>query len=213
MILFIRMIYGINNAKIKMSFVVCVLFSILYYFFQLEIKFRMGKPVKVTGNLINASDNSDSSELIFTQTQDDVVSFILQIPSEGFYKLQVYALPVTDESKTLPGVYNYLINCGRMSKPVQPFPKQYAQWKEGCYLHEPMFLKGMSGNTKFKVLVPKAKAVAVTFNDDWFQLNAVGNDVWEGSVLLDKAKSSKVTLNANYGGEELKYSTLLEYSL
>lgn len=91
----------------------------------------MGQPVKVTGNLIETSTTKDYSNLLFTQTQGDVVSYIIQLPNPGFYKLQIYALPVSDDSKTLPGVFNYLINCTRAPKPVQPFPKQYAQWKEG----------------------------------------------------------------------------------
>jgi len=52
--------------------------------------------------------------------------------------LQVYALPFSDPSENLPGVYNYLINCANVhAKPIQ-FPKQYGQWKEGCFLHEPL---------------------------------------------------------------------------
>jgi len=51
---------------------------------------------------------------------------------------QVYALPFSDPSENLPGVYNYLINCANVpAKPIQ-FPKQYGQWKEGCLLHEPL---------------------------------------------------------------------------
>lgn len=51
--------------------------------------------------------------------------------------LQVYGLPFSDPSENLPGVYNYLINCTKTSPNVGAFPKQYGQWKEGCYLYEP----------------------------------------------------------------------------
>ena len=58
--------------------------------------------------------------------------------SDSLRTLQVYALPFSDPSENLPGVYNYLINCANVhAKPIQ-FPKQYGQWKEGCFLHEPL---------------------------------------------------------------------------
>lgn len=178
---------------------------------EVEVKFRMGQPVKVTGNLIETSTTKDYSNLLFTQTQGDVVSYIIQLPNPGYYKLQVYALPVNDDSKTLPGVYNYLINCTRAPKPVQPFPKQYAQWKEGCYLYGPLTIANADGTVNFKAVVPKGKQVAVTVNDTWTQLKNSGGDVWEGAVQI--VKNSRVTLNVNYGGDETKYSTLLEYNM
>lgn len=190
--------------------ITCILY--LYIFsFKVEVKFRMGQPVKVTGNLIETSTTKDYSNLLFTQTQGDVVSYIIQLPNPGYYKLQVYALPVNDDSKTLPGVYNYLINCTRAPKPVQPFPKQYAQWKEGCYLYGPLTIANADGTVNFKAVVPKGKQVAVTVNDTWTQLKNSGGDVWEGAVQI--VKNSRVTLNVNYGGDETKYSTLLEYNM
>lgn len=171
----------------------------------------MGQPVKVTGNLIEASTTKDYSNHLFTQTQGDVVSYIVQMPSTGYYKLQIYALPVSDESKTLPGVYNYLINCTRAPKAAQPFPKQYAQWKEGCYLYEPLTIANSNGSVAFKATVPSAKSVAVTVNDSWTQLKNSGGNVWEGPVQI--TKDARVTLNVNYGGDDTKYSTLLEYNL
>ncbi|KAJ8317366.1 hypothetical protein KUTeg_005270 [Tegillarca granosa] len=156
---------------------------------------------------IETPDNSDISKLIFTHTKGNTISYLLQIPSEGYYKLQVYALLLTDDSKTLQGVFNYLIKCDKAASSVFPYPKQYAQWKEGCYLYEPLILHDSPGNVRFKVYVPKAKAVAVTFNEEWNHLNDTGNDVWEGNAELDKSKGSKVKLNANFSGEEAKYST------
>ncbi|KAJ8317367.1 hypothetical protein KUTeg_005271 [Tegillarca granosa] len=167
------------------------------------------RPVKVTGNLLKAPDNSDFSNLIFTHTKGNTISYLLQIPSEGYYKLQVYALPLTDDSKTLQGVFNYLIKCDRAASSVFPYPNQYAQWKEGCYLYEPLILHDSPGNVRFKVYVPKAKAVAVTFNEDGTILTTPEMTYAE----LDKSKGSKVKLNANFSGEEAKYSTLLEYTL
>lgn len=172
----------------------------------------MDRPVKVTGNLIQVSTLKEHVENIFTQTSQDVVSFLVQIPETGYYKLQIYALPVSDESKTLPGVYNYLLNCPTISKPVHPYPKQYAQWKEGCYIYGPLVVSknNLNSGVSFKVVVPKAKAVAAVVNEEWTQLENKNGDVWEGNV---KGDADKLTLNANFGGEESKYSTLLEYSM
>ncbi|KAK3095952.1 hypothetical protein FSP39_021272 [Pinctada imbricata] len=178
---------------------------------EVEIKFRMGQKVKVTGNLIQVANTKDLSDHIFTQTHEDVVSFLVTMPATGYYKLQVYALPVTDDSKTLPGVYNYLINCTEVRKSVCPYPKQYAQWKEGCYLYEPLTLENSNCSAGFKAFIPRAKSVAVTVNETWTQLSNKGGDTWEGNVAI--AANARVTLNANYGGDESKYSTLLEYNL
>lgn len=176
------------------------------------MKFKFDKLVKVTGNLIQVSTLKECSDGIFTQTQGNVVSFLVQVPDPGYYKLQIYALPVTDESKTLPGVFNYLLNCSNVPKAPRPYPKQYAQWKEGCYLQEPLLISKseLSGGVNFRVTVPNAKAVAVVVKDEWTQLDKKEGDLWEGRVT---GNADKMTLNANFGGEELKYSTLLEYTL
>lgn len=77
-------------------------------------------------------------EFVFIQTKDSVVSFIVSCPSVGFYKLQLYAIPVHDPNQQLPGVYNYLINCRKKTEDVYPFSRQYALWKKGCYIWEPL---------------------------------------------------------------------------
>jgi len=120
------------------------------------------------------------------------------------------------DSKQFPNVYNYLVNCVRALHPVFPFPKQYAQWKEGCYLHEPLFLHKElpMKNTLFKAIIPNAKSAAVVVGEEWFQLDKVGNH-WEGKFNMDQFKGSdkKITLNANTGPDESKFATLLEYKL
>lgn len=180
---------------------------------EVEIKFRAKNPVKVTANLVNVITQQESSDTIFTQTNGDVVSFIVKMSSVGYHKFQIFALPASDESKTLPGVYNYLINCTRLSHRVLQFPKQYAQWKQGCYLTEPLTIDpdGPLKGIHFRVLVPNATAVAVTVGDNWTQLDNKGHNNWEGSVSATKGE--RLTLNANYGGDSSKYATLLEYSL
>ncbi|KAL5015684.1 hypothetical protein ScPMuIL_005273 [Solemya velum] len=184
---------------------------------EVEIELKMATPVKVTGNLIQMESLKELPEYVFTQTKEDVVKFLVWIPKAGYYKLQIYALPLSDDSKTLPGVYNYLINCTNTPKMVQPFPKQFAQWKEGCYLTEPLNIpKGSPINEiRFKVTIPNCKAAAIVAEGEWTHLEEKGSGNWEGVVCLEqfRGKDAKVTLNANYGGEESKYSTLLEYKI
>lgn len=185
----------------------------------LEIKIRAPKPMKVTSNLIACVDDREYKELVFTQTEKDTVSLVIAFPDSGYFKLQVYALPSTDDSKTLPNVYNYLVhNTAKPSGRVCNFPKQYAQWKDGCYLWEPLNLKGLNNldNVHFKVSIPGAKAVALTVDSEWFHLQQGADGVWQGSVKgLSKfvGKVAKASLNANYGSDDSKYSSLLEYDL
>jgi hypothetical protein len=181
---------------------------------ELEIKFKAPRPVKVTTNLLNSNGDKDVSEFVFTQTKDGVLAFVLAFPEAGFYKFQIFALEASDESKSLPNVYNYLIQVKDALRAAYPFPKQYAQWKDGCYLFTPLVLNAKTSLAKvdFKVYVPNAKAVAVVAAGEWVHLTKKG-DNWEGTAALSKhrGKDVKVTLNANYGPDETKYATLLEY--
>lgn len=182
---------------------------------EVEIKFKTPKPIKVTLNLLNASkDDSDHSEFVFTQTKDNVLSFIVTFPESGWYKFQVFALDAKSEEKSLPNVYNYLIHVKEALKPAYNYPKQYAQWKDGCYLYSPIILNAKTSLAKveFKVFVPNAKALAVVCDGEWIHLAKKGEN-WEGNASLSKHRGSgkKVTINANFGADETKYATLLEY--
>ena len=175
--------------------------------------------LQVTSNLIACPSEQEYKELVFTQTQGDVVTLIVQLPAAGYFKLQIYALLSSDDSKTLPNVYNYLIHCttGPSGAPP-PFPKQYAQWKEGCYLHEPLNLSTLNNldTVNFKVHIPGAKAVALTVDKEWFHLTQGADGLWQGQVKglgRFKGKAQKASLNANYGPDETKFSSLLEYDL
>jgi len=183
---------------------------------QMEIKLKCKEPLKVTHQLINCRTDQDCSEFVFTQTLHGVISFIVSLPESGFYKFQLFALPANDESKSLPNVYNYLIECVRALHPVFPFPKQYAQWKDGCYLHEPLVLHSQAPlrNVFWKVIIPGANAVAIVAGGEWFHLEKKGNH-FEGKSDLDqfRGKDTKVTMNANVGADESKYSTMLEYRI
>lgn len=183
---------------------------------QLEIQFATAQEMRVTANLIEADTDKDFPDYVFTQTQGSVVSFVVTLPNPGFYKLQLYSIPASDTSQQLPGVYNYLINCKKITQQAFPFPKQYAQWKEGCFMETPLVLHPNCGNeVLFRVLVPKAAAVAVVAGDEWTHLSSPQTGMWEGKVKLGGlyGRGVKVTLNANYGGDPTSYATLLEYNV
>lgn len=186
---------------------------------ELKIKYNENQKVKVTHQLIKCSDESDQSQYVFTQTKDNTITFVIHMPEFGYYKFQIFALSADDDSKSLPNVYNYVINCVKALHPVFPFPKQYAQWKDGCYLEKPLVLHSGAPlkNVQWKVTIPGAKAVAVVADGEWFQFDRVGltND-FEGKTDLSPYKDKKdpkITLNANFGPDESKFSTMLLFSM
>lgn len=183
---------------------------------QLEVRVRVSKPTKMTATLTNCAKNEEIPQHVFTQMKDDIFSFFVSLPEVGYYKLQLFALLLPDDSKTLPGVYNYLINCSRISTAVVTYPKQFAQWKEGCYMVSPRNIDPNTSlaNTKFEVFIPNAKSAAVVADGNWTHLDQNAAGMWEGCVNLDayRFKDAKVTLNANYGDDN-KFSTLLEYKV
>ncbi|XP_076460852.1 uncharacterized protein LOC143293635 [Babylonia areolata] len=184
---------------------------------EAEIKFRVSAPVKSTCNLIQVRTEQDFPQYVFTQTCNEQLSYVISFPEHGWYKFQIFALPASDPNKSLPNVFNYLIDVRRALKAVYHYPKQYAQWRNGCYLYNPLILNSSSRlhNVPFKVLVPKAKQVAVVAAGEWTQLEKAAGaaDTWEGHVSVDqhRGKGVKVTLNACFGEDESKFATLLEY--
>lgn len=182
-----------------------------------EIQFSVTQEIRVKAKLIEVESDRETPEFVFIQTKDSVVSFIVNCPSVGFYKLQLYAIPVYDPSQQLTGVYNYLINCQRKTDNVFPFPIQYTKWTEGCYMWEPLIVhKEIEKPTvNFHVKIPKAKAVAVEVNQKWTQLQSLMPEIWQGEVNLAPfyGEDVEVTLNATFGGDKTSYSVLLKYSI
>ncbi|XP_052212755.1 uncharacterized protein LOC127831756 isoform X2 [Dreissena polymorpha] len=182
---------------------------------SVEIRLTLAKDISLIAELIHAASNEVYSNCVFTQTQGSVVRIAVVMPNTGFYKLQLYCKPVADTSNQFAGVYNYLINCKKITQPVHPFPTQYEQWEEGCLLETPMYLHRDYGNeVLFRVAVPKATAVAVIAGDKWTHLQASQTGIWEGKVKLGSFydKETEVTVNAKYSGGSKRYSTLLKYN-
>lgn len=196
---------------------------------ELKLTLKICKPTKVTAQLLDANDEKKTfKECILVQTLDKLVNLHIHFPYAGFFKLQIYALDACNKSTEIPNVYNYLIQStkGPEGGHVVPFPTQFAQWKDGCYLFKPFILKDVD-ETNIKVIVPGAKAVALTINGEWFPLEqrAREKDEKTKDSLLPwsanlsglskfKGKAEKAVLTANYpGDEETKYTSLLEYKL
>lgn len=184
---------------------------------MLEIKIAMERPYKFTHQLINCRDDKEHNEYVFVQNKDGCALFEIQLPESGWFKLQLFGLPLTDSSKSLPNLYNYAINCTKALHPVYPYPKQYAQWKDGCFIEEPRILAKDSRlrDIKWKVHVPRAKSVALVADGEWHHFENKGGHVFEAKITLSdlRGKDAKITLNANFDTDESKFTTLLEYKL
>ena len=197
---------------------------------EIIVTFGLSQAVRMTSQLVHigvaGKPNEDCTDYILQQTRSDKVEFVLRLPKAGMYKFQLYAQPKSDSSESLPSVYNYLINCRMTRTGVVIFPKQYGQWKEGCYLYEPIdgFLQmtrtnigsaSRAQNVYFKLSVPSAKALSVVVGDVWTPLQLKQPDVFEGEANLMKHwnRDKKLAVCANYTQDETNYSTLLEYSM
>ncbi|KAF8568784.1 hypothetical protein P879_06788, partial [Paragonimus westermani] len=183
-------------------------------------------PVRIMAQLIHASHDvsEDCSQQILQQMRENQVYFVIRFPHLGFFKFQIYALPYSEPGESLPSVFNYLLEVTQVhrnrSGQVMCFPQQFAQWKEGCYLHSP--LDGIlspgqhTGDlVPFRVTVPTAQAVAVVVGDDWTHLTQMG-DRWEGQVPLKShwGHERQLAVCANFANTvDGNYGTLLEYVL
>ena len=96
----------------------------------------------------------------------------------------------------------------------------YAQWKEGCYLFEP--LDGSlhrqafpSGQVAFRLDIPRAAQVGVVVGDEWIALQRQGDtSTWFGDMPLVKFwdRADMLSIRANYGASN-QFNTLLEYAM
>lgn len=190
---------------------------------ELTIVLHSTQSLRVTSQLfyvVNDIDEDQCSDYVLHQATKDEIHFQLKLPDLGWYKFQIYAIPLSDSSDSFPLVYNYLIRCGAATITAVPYPKQYGLWKQGCFLYSPQEGKltrqsqTHSEGIHFKMSVPKAHSVAVVIGDDWTLLNQEGG-VWEGMVDVagNWGIESKAMVYANCDPEESSYSALLEFSL
>ena len=154
----------------------------------------------------------------FTQNMGQEFHFSIAVPQTGFYKFELYALPVGEAGPKFINVFNYLICVQNVDTYVEPFPKQFPLWKqEGCFVFEPTMLqKGVKNMVKFRYFIPKAIDVQIKANEDWNKLEKVEPNIYEGVVDFSQAncpEGSKVKLNVKFPGRNNKYDILLEYTV
>ena len=185
------------------------------------VTFKMNKPTRMSAQLLFCSGgrNDDFTEYVLQQGDGDEVTFVIEVPRQGFYRLQIFGLPKDDTRETLPGVFNYLLDYRRASKKAVPFPLQYGVWKQGCHLYKPFQrdLKKDDHGKKvdFRLKVPGAEKVAVVVGETWTQLTQRSSGAWDADVdLSDKyGKDQKLTVCAKFTGGKDTFSTLLQYSV
>jgi hypothetical protein len=184
----------------------------------LQLSFRLSRALRITSQLLYASggQNQDCSEYILQQSSSKGVTFIVSPPRTGQFKFQIFATLASETGDSLPGVYNYLLQCRSTVDAPAPFPKQFGPWKEGCHLEGPLQgrLQTTDSHAFFKMDVPRASAVAVVIGQEWTQLKQSGTS-WQGEVPVGKHadKEHKATVCGNFGATATSFSTLLEYSL
>lgn len=183
--------------------------------FNLEIK--SPQKLQTTSQLHKHKGEAkeDVSGGVFTQYQNNVLTFHLALPEPAWYVFHIFAKPADDGGSSLPGVFTYLIQCKKASKKVFPYPKQFADFKPGCFVHKPMYLDTTKDlkNVEFRVTVPGAKGVAVTAKDEWTHLTSKGSDLWQGEVSIEQYRGQNVDvkLNARFEDDGTKFSSLVVY--
>ena len=85
------------------------------------IAMKTSEPMRVTANLIAVNTDEEFPDFVFSNCLGNQISFIINMPAEGYYKLQIYAMPQSDPSQQLPGVFNYLINCKALTQVSYPW--------------------------------------------------------------------------------------------
>jgi len=184
-----------------------------------DIELKAPEPLKTTVQLHKCKGEAQEEVTggVFTQYNDKVLTFHLALPDVAWYTFNIFAKSIDSEGASLPCVYTYLIQCKKAPKKVYPYPKQFADFKAGCFVFNPRFLDVSKDLKKveFKVKVPGAKGLAVTARDEWTHFTSKGGDLWLGEVALEhlKGKDVDIKLNAQFSDDKTKFATLLVYHI
>lgn len=183
---------------------------------NLELDFKYSQRMKLMSQLICVSDQKteDLSSFILQNTSKDAITFQIRFPKPGVYKFSLFGMPATAQGDNIPSIYNYLIECSKGDASAKPYPKQFSQWKTGCYLYQPTEGRLEGDSVKFRLVIDGASEVAVVIGNDWTQLTRNDN-IWEGEADLAKhgGNQNKCVICANMDDNKATYSTLLEYAL
>ncbi|XP_045189480.1 uncharacterized protein LOC123546902 [Mercenaria mercenaria] len=184
---------------------------------KVEIVIGMSEKTRFTTKFKRMEPIQEMNNCVFAQNMGTSMHFNIAVSQPGFYKFEIYALPSSQAGPNFINVYNYLVHVKFVDEYVEPFPKQYPLWKqEGCFVFEPrMIQKGCQSGVKFRYHVPRAVDVQVKAGDDWYKLDKVEPDIYEGYIDFGKTNyppGSKVKLNVKFGKSN-KYDILLEYTV
>ncbi len=182
---------------------------------RVEIVIGTTEKTRMTTKMISMGTKKECNEYSLVRLDGANFRFLLRPPVEGFYKFQIYALPSGEAGPQMQGVINYVLFCPGLAADVQPFPKQYPLWKDGCFLYEPLSLpRGITDTgVQFKVYIPKAKDVQMKVGNDWNPLAMTEPGMYEGCVDFSKGypRDTLAKLNVKQAGNN--YNTLLEYKI
>jgi hypothetical protein len=87
-----------------------------------SITLKSQSEMRVTANLISVEEDQEYPDFVFSNSLGTNITFIINLPFTGFFKLQIYGLPFNDKRQELPGIYNYLINCRQV-------PTTFSLWR------------------------------------------------------------------------------------
>ncbi|XP_076460851.1 uncharacterized protein LOC143293634 [Babylonia areolata] len=186
--------------------------------FDIELKTPGNvKSIHTMHSYDGALNETQLENTVFIQLEDKKAMYRVAVRETGWHKLNIFIAPISSEGMSLPCVFTYLFYVTKVTKEALPFPKQYADWKAGCYLYSPMFLdpSGDLEKVEFKVKVPDAKKVAVTCGDEWYHLQE-NDGKWEVEACLThhNRRGEQVKVNANFPGNEAsQFACLLVYTL
>lgn len=184
---------------------------------KIEIVIGTSEKTRFTTKLLSVNPKKECNQNVFTQNQGMEYHFTIAVPTAGWYKFQIYALPASEAGPNMINVYNYILHVQNADHYIEAFPKQYPIWKqEGCFLFEPhMILKGSREvGVKFRYFIPKAVDVQVKVGEDWNPMEMVEPNIYEAFVDFSKGypAGTKVKLNVKFP-RSTKYDTLLEYTI
>lgn len=106
---------------------------------RIELTTRQEMAVKT--ELINADTENDVSDYVLMENKVYLITFVISLPEVGLYKFFLYANYARNTSKQLYFVYNYSINCKRITKEPHPVPKNLSGWDHDCFVESPLILK------------------------------------------------------------------------
>lgn len=185
---------------------------------EIEIHIGYSQPTRFTTKLLLCgTGGKDLADCVMVNNLQGRMCYTITVPQIGYYKFQIYALPLTEAGPNMVGVFNYVLLVKEVNEEMRPYPKQYPPWKNGCYMWEPRGIPHgcRAPGVPFKMHIPNAVQVMVRAGDEWTELENVEENVFQGLVDFSKpdmANGGKVHVNVKTIGQSV-FITYLEYTV